>query len=220
MHALTEAPRPRAGGSRRLPAAPGSRPEDSGAHLDAARDHVARRAAERRRGGPAARSLRNGRAQRGEDPEGARGGRRRQGGGASAPRSARSLRYAAWSPSSPRIRRRSRCRRRAASARRRETVRDLDLIATSTDPPALDRARSATATGSRRSLRAATRRRRSSVTTVSASTSGWCRRSATATCSSTSRARRTTTSRCARTLSAVGCRSPSTASRRSRAARS
>ena len=71
-----EAPRSRSGGCRRLPPASRSRPEDGSAHLDAARHHLARRAEVRGRGRAAARPLRNGRAERGEDPEGARGGRR------------------------------------------------------------------------------------------------------------------------------------------------
>ena len=102
--------------------------------------------------------------------------------------------------------------------RRRETVRDLDLIATATDAKALidaftdaDWVAEVAAKGGRR--RPSSRRR------ASASTSASYRPSATATCSSTSPARRITTSRCARRPCSRASRSPSTASPRSRAAR-
>ena len=93
----------------------------------------------------------------------------------------------------------------AGSARRfRETVRDLDLIATATDAPALIAAFCEAPVGRRGGARAATRRRPSSARTASASTSASCRPSPTGTSSSTSPARRTTTSRCARPRCAQG----------------
>ena len=100
--------------------------------------------------------------------------------------------------------------------RRRETVRDLDLIATSSDPPALiaafcdgDWVSEVVARGDTKATVVEPRRPPLRPPRGAG-------RSATATCSSTSRARRTTTSRCARTRSAAGSRSPSTASRTSR----
>ena len=108
----------------------------------------------------------------------------------------------------------------AGSARRyRETVRDLDLIATATDAQALIDAFCDAAVGRRgRGARAdeGDRRRRR---TASASTCASSRPSRTATSSSTSPARRTTTSRCARPRCGAASRSPSTGSPRSRAAR-
>ena len=109
----------------------------------------------------------------------------------------------------------------AGSARRmRETVRDLDIIATATDPQALVDYFCSLPLGRRRRGARARRRRRSSRTTACASTCASCRPRATATCCSTSPARSTTTSRCARTRCGAASRSPSTRSRSSRPARS
>ena len=108
----------------------------------------------------------------------------------------------------------------AGSARRmRETVRDLDIIATATDPQALVDYFCSLAGWSTSPPRARPRRR-SSRTTGCASTCASCRRRATATCCSTSPARSTTTSRCARTRCVAATRSPSTRSPSSRPARS
>ena len=161
-------------------------------------------------GRPAARALGDGGAQRGEDPEGARGGRRRAGRGAAAPRHGACRPCGGSSPSSRLIRPRSPSRRRAASGAGARPC----ATSTSSRRRAMRRRssrRSATGAGSPRSSRAATRRRRSSGTTPFASTFASCRPSATATSSSTSPARRTTTSRCARRRSGAGSRSPSTA---------
>ena len=98
-----------------------------------------------------------------------------------------------------------------SARRRRETFRDLDVIATSTDPAGADRALRRPRQRRRRASRRATRRRPCSRTTASGSTCASCRRSRTGTCCSTSPARRSTTSRCARTPSAAASRSPSTA---------
>ena len=103
--------------------------------------------------------------------------------------------------------------------RRKETFRDLDIIATATDPGRADRVLHAASVGDRGRR---TRRHEgdgSSPTTACASTCASCRRSRTGTCCSISPARRITTSRCAKTPCAAGYRSPSTASRRSRPAR-
>ena len=105
-----------------------------------------------------------------------------------------------------------------STRRRRETFRDLDVIATSTDPAALTAhfvslpwVLEVVAHGDTK------------ATVIdrggSASTSVSSPRRATATSSSTSPARRITTSRCARTPSGAGSRSPSTASRSSRRGR-
>ena len=208
------------GGRRRLPAAPGCRAEDGRADLDAARRDDARRASRRpRRTGGCASSPGMGAAERGEDPEGARGGRRRATRDAAAaarhgtPGRARVVEALAAHPAAIAV------SEAGSVRRRRETFRDLDVIATSSDAPALIAA-SATGDWVPRSSRAATRRRPSSATRAFASTCASCRPSATATSSSTSRARRTTTSRCARTRSGAGSRSRSTASRSSRRARS
>ena len=75
--------------------------------------------------------------------------------------------------------------------RRKETFRDLDMIATATRPGLADRVLRPAAVGASTSPRTATRRRPSSRATGSASTCASCRRSRTGTCSSTSPARRT-----------------------------
>ena len=100
--------------------------------------------------------------------------------------------------------------------RRRETVRDLDIIATSDRRARAHRGVLRGAVGRRGRGAEETRRRRSSATRGFASTFASCRPSATATCSSTSPARRTTTSLSARTRNGEGSRSRSTASRTSR----
>ena len=108
----------------------------------------------------------------------------------------------------------------AGSARRfRETVRDLDLIATATDAAGAARRLLHAAVGRRggRARRHEGDRRRPGRPPLRPP-----RRAAgvaTATCSSTSPAPRTTTSPCARRRSGAGSRSPSTGSRRSRRAR-
>ena len=106
---------------------------------------------------------------------------------------------------------RARSRSPGSARRFRETVRDLDIIATATDAPALIDALLLAAVGRRGRGEGRRRRRRSSRTTASASTCASSRPSRTATCSSTSPARRTTTSRCARRPCGAGSRSPSTA---------
>ncbi len=68
------APREGAAGRRRLPAPSGRRAEDGRPDLDRARSHDARRAEDGRRGRAAARPLRHGAEERGEDPRGPRGG--------------------------------------------------------------------------------------------------------------------------------------------------
>ena len=108
----------------------------------------------------------------------------------------------------------------AGSVRRlKEQVRDLDIIATASDPAALTEYFTQLP-GSRRSSRRETRRRRSSRTRACGSTSASFRPSRTETCSSTSRAPRRTTSPSARKPSARSSRSPSTASRTRSPARS
>ena len=213
MHALTQAPRPRAGGGRRLPAASRGRPEDGGAHLDAARHHDRSTAsrAPPRRGGCA---ISPGLGARSEEKilkalEAGVGDKR---GGAPASRSGASC----GTPGRRRARRASGGDRGLGGGQRPAAPRDRPRPRPHRDvdrPAGADRRVLRRGLGRRGRRRAATRRRPSSVTTASASTSGWFRPSATATCSSTSRARRTTTSRCARTLSAVGSRSRSTGSR-------
>ncbi len=100
----------------------------------------------------------------------------------------------------------------AGSARRmRETVRDLDIIATASDPRALVDHFCAPAVGRRRCRASGSTK----ATVVShdgprGSISASCRPRATATCCSTSPARSTTTSRCARMRCGGGSRSPST----------
>ena len=98
-----------------------------------------------------------------------------------------------------------------SARRRRETVRDLDIIATATDAGGADRPLRRVALGGRGRRPRAGRRRRCFPPRASASTSGSCRRSATATCCSTSPARSTTTSRSARRPCGAGTPSPSTA---------
>ena len=132
-----EAEGTRPAGGRRVPAPPRTRPEDGGAHLARARRDDARGAAGGGRVGAAADALGAGRPKRGEDPEGAGRGSRSRGarrGRCSGPACRPCSRS---SPSCARIRLRSRSRRPAASRRRKETFRDLDVIATATDPAAL-----------------------------------------------------------------------------------
>ena len=106
----------------------------------------------------------------------------------------------------------------AGSVRRRgETVQDLDMIATASDPAALTRVRRP-ALG-RRGRRPGGRRRPWSPRTASCSTSASRPLRATAASSSTSPARPRTTSPCARRRSRAACPSPSTASRTSRRTR-
>ena len=95
--------------------------------------------------------------------------------------------------------------------RRKETFRDLDIIATATDPAELTRVLHAAAVGGRRRRARRHEGDRAVERRACASTCASCRPSRTATCCSTSRARRSTTSRCARTQCGAGSRSRSTA---------
>ena len=161
-----------------------------------------REAAERQR----VRSLQGlGAEERGEDPRGAReGARRRQPErrgllGVGPARRARGRRGAARAP-----RRGRRLRRGQRATRGKETFRDLDVIATATDPAALARALRQPAVGARgRRARRHEGDRRHEAGPI-ASTFGSCRPRTTAACCSTSRARRTTTSPSARTRSGAG----------------
>ena len=103
--------------------------------------------------------------------------------------------------------------------RRKETFRDLDIIATATDPAALTDYFTKLAWVAEVAAKGDTK-----ATVVSNDGLRFDLRvvppESTATCSSTSPARRSTTSRCARTPCGAGSRSPSTASRRSRRVRS
>ena len=132
-----EAPRTGAGRRGRVPSAAGRRPEDRGPDLERARDHDARRAPDGGRGGPAARPLRPRPEERGEDPQVARGGSgepTRETAASSAPGSppcARVVEELAAHPAAIAV------SEAGSVRRRRETVRDLDVIATSKDAPAL-----------------------------------------------------------------------------------
>ena len=192
---------------------PGLGPKTARRHLAGARDHDRRRPAGGRRGAGSCAGLAGlGREARGEDPRRARASR--SAAEEPQPRAARHARCrscARSSRSSRRIRPPCRCRSPGSARRFRETVRDLDLIATATDPRALldafcslpwvveVAAKGDDEGDRRRARRPALRPARRPA------------RVATATCSSTSPARRTTTSRCARRPCGAASRSPSTA---------
>ena len=150
------------GGARRgrpLHAAARARPEDGRADLEGARR--SRRSTgcrRRRRRSSCARLGGLGAKTRGEDPEGARARRRRRAerrrcSARACPPCSRSSRRCAEHPAADLV-------SEAGSVRRRkETFRDLDIIATATDPGALTDVLRAARRGSPRSRRTATRRR-------------------------------------------------------------
>ena len=163
MHALTTAAergRTRSSPSSACRASARRPPRGSGASSASPRSTGCKSAAE----GAAARPLGPRREDRGEDPQGARGGCRR---GGAAPR--RLLGVGAADRARGRRGARARTRPRSTSPRRAacgvgaRPFRDLDVIATATDPAALI-ARSRRCRGSQRSSRTATRRRPSSRT--------------------------------------------------------
>ena len=168
----------RPGRGRVVHAPAGARPEDGAADLEGARDHDRRRPARGRRGAAAARARRARREVGGEDPRGARAGRERPRGrsgallGTALPRLRAVAAELAAHPAAVEV-------SIAGSARRfRETVRDLDIIATATDAAGADRGASATLpwvveVAARGDDEGDRRRRR----TASASTSASCRRS-------------------------------------------
>ena len=138
MEALAKRRAAGAGRGRVVPAPAGPRPEDGSPDLARARRHDARGAEGGRRGASGCRALAGlGARHRGEDPQGARRGpgtRTSRDAGCSARgcRScARSSRRCGRIPSAIDV------SEAGSTRRRRETFRDLDVIATATDPPAL-----------------------------------------------------------------------------------
>ena len=154
----------------------------------------------------------------GEDPGRAREARSGRGAAARAARDgaaeAARRRGGRW----PRIRPRSQVSIAGSARRFRETVRDLDLIATATDARALIDAFCSLPWVVEVAAKGADEGDGRRARTACASTCASSRPRPTATCSSTSPARRRTTSRCARRPCGAGSRSPSTGSPRSRPA--
>ena len=221
MHALTKRRGPRAGGRRRVPSPSRRRPEDRGADLDQARHHDARRApgGGARRGGCAscpawgrgARRRSSRRSPTGRSPR--RPPRTAGCSGCALPAVKRVVEELSAHPAAIAV------SEAGSVRRRRETVRDLDFIATSSDPRALiaafceaDWVSEVVARGDTKATVVGHQGLRFDLRIVSPRS--------TATSSSTSPARRTTTSSCGRRPSGAGSRSRSTASRPRRAARS